>query len=175
MADMLPSSTVVCRDLWAMHLDTLKDPPPPEPLNEANMDKSDNEASDDEDESSKPKSSPRLRSRTEDRGDSEEFDEEDSDSKDESNHVSRAQKPKKPKEDAYPGMKSILEEMSAEDEEDSDNEDSNGELPLPGADEHSKKSVGKRPVDETPMATVCVLILACWTMRVSVIYMDFVR
>ena len=77
MADKLPSSKVICRDLWAMHLDTLKDPPPPEPLNEANMDKSDNEASDDEDEYSKPKSSSRLRSRTEDRGGSEEFDEDD--------------------------------------------------------------------------------------------------
>ena len=65
--------------------------------------------------------------------------------------------------------------MDREAEEEDETEDENGELPLPTSDGQPRKSGRRWKADDSPLATVSMLVLACWTMRVPVIYMDFVK
>ena len=71
-----------------------------------------------------------------------------------------------------PGYAALLEEAEESLEEDSgDGEESSKKPPLPA----SKSSERNRRNSNSPLATICILVCSCWTLRLPVIYMDFVK
>jgi len=72
------------------------------------------------------------------------------------------------------GVDVELDALLQESSEDSsmDVHSSEEELPLPRKKHHVKRSGSS--VDR-PDSTIAILVLACWTIRVPVVYMDFIK
>ncbi|KAJ7638901.1 hypothetical protein FB45DRAFT_904216 [Roridomyces roridus] len=121
---------VVCRDLWALHLSLLRDPPPHEPYVSAKDPETGDadeakEAQEDEDENG-----------TEPETD---FDD-------------------------------LLAENSASSSS-SEEEDGEGRKPLP----QPKRPGRYKRYDDRPISTLVVLVLACWILRIPILYCDLTR
>jgi RNA polymerase I-specific transcription initiation factor RRN7 len=153
---------VVCRDLWALHLTLLPSPPPAEPYFHAQ-----------EVGGAKQGSSATRKSQGDVNTPRESGDEED---KDGGNGSSSSDNESREEEEDQE-LAALLRENS-ESSSSSDSEDGEGEITKGNVRKH--KPPGKRKkkqsgTQEVLASTVAVLMLACWTMRIPVIYMDFVR
>ncbi|KAJ7129575.1 hypothetical protein C8R44DRAFT_908212 [Mycena epipterygia] len=143
---------VVCRDLWALHLSLLRNPPPAEPYLAAQ--ESDEEAQDANPTASTP----------ERQGESPPLDFED---------------PKTPSSDEEtdeaendPELDELLAENSASESSSSDGEDQVDTKSMPPA--AKSKRTGRHKFEQ-PANTVAVIIVACWTLRVPILYRDLRR
>ncbi|KAJ7179052.1 hypothetical protein C8R46DRAFT_622631 [Mycena filopes] len=132
---------VVCRDLWALNLSLLHDPPSPEPYLEAEDVDSDAK---DQDEQQPPSS---------DDGD-EEMEEAEND----------------------PDLDQLLAENSAS-ESSSDNGDDEVNTDVDRETKPTKSGRKRAGLHkyEQPESTLAVIVLACWTLRVPILYRDLTR
>ncbi|KAJ6515804.1 hypothetical protein C8R45DRAFT_888912 [Mycena sanguinolenta] len=154
-----PELTVVCRDLWALHLSLLRNPPPSEPYL-ASLE-SDTEGPKDENDAdltasllgnlSSGREDPKPPSSDDD--DRDEVKKEETDSE----------------------LDELLAENSASDSSSSDGEDEidadkNNFMPP-----RKRKARGGLTRFEQPVNTIAVIVLACWTLRIPVLYRDLTR
>jgi RNA polymerase I-specific transcription initiation factor RRN7 len=170
---------IICRDLWALNLRLLPNPPSPEPLDWTQSECVDKAALDsDEDSPAKRESRPFDPGML-------------SAAKAESSNAGEDE------DEAHRREETELEELRAliddsepsTSEEDSTSEDENELAPEDvgeGEDgdsesdgEPKKKPRPRKPVktrrEEKPLAGLAVLVVACWTMRVPVMYRDFIE
>ena len=156
----------VCRDLWALHLSLLPDPPPAEPYLHAQenvgTDRGDAEDAGEQPPSSLPSEgfSSRLDS------------DQEAGSGDESgrNEEEGKQSLNNDEEEEEDSELEALMRENSDLSSSSDEDETQGE-PLP-------KKQGKRKgksVEESPVSTIAVLVLGCWTLRIPVMYRDFSR
>lgn len=150
---------VICRDIWALNLALLPDPPPAEPYHHAQ----ENRAADpDGQESDSPS---RAKQDAEDHGEGG-SDREEADNEEKGQENLEA-------ENEDEAEDSELEALMRENSEiSSSSDDEEGDVPNAGL--KYKKGRG-RFAYESPMSTIAVLVVACWTMRIPVLYCDFTR
>ena len=144
----------VCRDLWALHLSLLSDPPPAEPYLHAQ----ENVGADRRDPEDAREQTP-LDSDQE-AGSSDESDRNEEEEKKQALNVDEEEE-----EDS---------ELEALMRENSDLSSSSDEDEAQGKSLPKKKGKRKgRSVEESPVSTIAVLVLGCWTLRIPVMYRDF--
>jgi RNA polymerase I-specific transcription initiation factor RRN7 len=143
-------SQIVCRDIWALHLSTLPWEISPEPL----LHKQDGESNQ---PPSIKRSSKREPARPEELGDAKD-EGSDSESIDSSSS----------EEEEDPELDALLEQLSASSE---DGEPDPSSAPIEPIHPIRKQ----RGVYELPANNIAVLILACWTLRIPVIFRDFTK
>ncbi|OBZ70396.1 RNA polymerase I-specific transcription initiation factor rrn7 [Grifola frondosa] len=152
----LPSEfETVCRDIWALHLALLPSPPPAEPLNHAK-----DEAGDQAQDILSPPPDDTPPGENHDNTFKDEDDIEDA--------MSEYSSSSSGEEDA---------EMADLMRENSEISSSSGEEESDQAQPRVKGTRRKRLYRkyDAPASNIAVLILACWTLRLPVMYMDFVR
>ncbi|KAL5530670.1 hypothetical protein ACEPAF_6928 [Sanghuangporus sanghuang] len=162
-----PDFEIVCRDTWALHLSLLPSPPPPEPFIHAQQHDDDVQKPD---FAQKAKSSPREETKK-DRN----IDEAENVSKSPDTDSSSAPDDEGSDEES-PRMDDLMKEASEAEASESDEED-RGRGPSHGqAKGISQRRTGMRwrGDDDSPAATICVLVHSCWLMRIPVIYKDFI-
>ena len=140
------SVKIICRDLWALHLSLLPSPPPPEPL--LHEQATQGHISDEDAgavEKQKEKASPERSGAS-----TPEDDKSDDDS--EIDELLRA----------------LSESSSSEDDKDGDIEQPR---PKPEGSGRKLKPFGRHG----PANNVALLMVACWTLRLPIMYMDFIR
>ncbi|KAJ7180182.1 hypothetical protein C8R43DRAFT_1084171 [Mycena crocata] len=137
---------VVCRDLWALHLSLLRSPPPPEPYLAAQ--ESDDEATDANPTASTPE---REGEGTEEPAPPSSDDDE-------------------PEDD--PELDELLAENSASESSSSDGESEVETKSMPPVAKSKRPGLNKY---EQPVNTLAVIVLACWTLRVPILYRDLTR
>ncbi|KAJ6598974.1 hypothetical protein DFH09DRAFT_1129716 [Mycena vulgaris] len=142
---------VVCRDLWALHLSLLPNPPPAEPYLAAHE-------SDQEAPAANPTASTQGRE-----GESTFSDFEDLKTPSSEGETSEAEND--------PELDELLAENSAS-ESSSTGEDEVDTKFMPSA--ATSKHTGRHKLEQ-PANTLAVIILACWTLRVPVLYRDLTR
>lgn len=150
----------ICRDVWALNLALLPNPPSPEPLLHA-LDGSDG------DQASKASLSPRPSPEADERNEGEEIatgsDADQSSSSSGSSSGSESDDEE-------------LEELMRENSEtpsDDDDEPTSTPKPRPTARRPRKRRTFGHY--DTPASTVSCLVVACWTLRLPVMYVDFAR
>ncbi|KAJ7665533.1 hypothetical protein B0H17DRAFT_1336528 [Mycena rosella] len=141
---------VVCRDMWALHLGLLRHPPPPEPYLGAQ----------ESDEEPPQAENPTASTARESPG----F--EDAESKTAPSSDGESETDEEPAND--PELEELLAENSA------------SESSSEGEDEVDAKSVPprrtpKRHEHERLVNTLAVIVVACWTLRVPILYRDLTR
>jgi RNA polymerase I-specific transcription initiation factor RRN7 len=137
---------IVCRDIWALHLSTLPRAIPPEPL----LHKEDGES---EPPSPPKRSSERELAHPDVGGDG---------------SGSESVGPSSSEEEDDPELEALLEQLSASSED--------GDPDLSSAPiEHAHPTRKARGTSELPANTIAVLILACWTLRIPIIFRDFTK
>ncbi|KAH7921820.1 hypothetical protein BV22DRAFT_1106975 [Leucogyrophana mollusca] len=154
-----PEFETVCRDIWTLHLNLLPNPPPAEPyhhLQEQKGTKTDPAARTSTRRADSASGSSKSRERTDKSGDS--GSDSSSSSEDESG------------EEDDPELVELLRENS---EISSSSDDESSKHHQPNATSRGQRGlVGKY---DRPASNIAVLVVACWTMRVPIIYMDFIR
>ncbi|KIM46103.1 hypothetical protein M413DRAFT_16851 [Hebeloma cylindrosporum] len=153
----------VCRDLWALHLSLLPDPPPAEPYLYA-QETVGADRGDLEDAGEQP---PSLNEGSSSRIDSDQEENESDRNEEERKHALNNDEDEEEEEDSE--LEALMRENS--DLSSSSDEDEMQGIPLP-------KKTGKRKgrsVEESPVSTIAVLVLGCWTLRIPVMYRDFAR
>ncbi|KIM68791.1 hypothetical protein SCLCIDRAFT_13532 [Scleroderma citrinum Foug A] len=143
-----PEFEIICRDLWALHLSAIPNPPPPEPFHHIQDMNSGattlgGHVAKDTDGWQQNDAQPNARTssfRDEDGVDAE--------------------------------LEALLQESSEVSSTDLDS--SEEEHPLPRQKLHVKRSGSCAGYFDPPDSTIAILVLACWTIRVPVVYMDFV-
>ncbi|KDR83659.1 hypothetical protein GALMADRAFT_56567 [Galerina marginata CBS 339.88] len=140
---------VICRDLWALNLALLPDPPPAEPYHHAQEDRD------------KALGSGSAKEGSDDEAGSE--DEPDRETNEEHNS-----------QDSDSDSDSELEALMRENSDISSSSDDDEDGVKPGAGGTKRKAKG-RLLYESPMSTIAVLVVGCWTMRIPVLYRDFTR
>jgi RNA polymerase I-specific transcription initiation factor RRN7 len=137
---------IVCRDLWALHLSLMRNPPPAEPYlaaHESDVEAPNPTASTPEKEAG---SSPEvLKTSSSD----EESDEAEND----------------------PELDELLAENSASESSEGEDEVDTKSMPPAAKSKHT----GGRHQYERPANTLAVIVLACWTLRVPILYRDLTR
>ncbi|OJT03792.1 RNA polymerase I-specific transcription initiation factor rrn7 [Trametes pubescens] len=158
--ELPPEFELICRDIWALNLALLPNPPTPEPLLHA-LDGSE------QDHASKASSSPRPSPEADEQNEREEradgSDADQSSSSSGSSSVSESDDEE-------------LEELMRENSEtpsDDDDEPTSTPRPRPTARRPRKRRTFGHY--DTPASTVSCLVVACWTLRLPVMYVDFVR
>jgi len=154
---ILTNGQTVCRDLWALHLSLLPDPPPAEPYLHA-QENVGAERGDPQEEGEQTPSSEGLPLRLDS--------DQEAGSGDESDRNEDGENNDEEEEDSE--LEALMRENS--DLSSSSDEDETQGKALP------KKGRRKgRWIEESPVSTVGVLVLGCWTLRIPVMYRDFTR
>ncbi|KAG9016882.1 hypothetical protein FRB93_009412 [Tulasnella sp. JGI-2019a] len=153
---------ILCRDIWALHLSLLPTPPHPAPMDEANKVKKDGH-----DEGHSEVEVPRPQPGNQSGEDEEGSDGSSSDSSATSDEDEEA--PPKPRLDPDPQMVKLLQEAS-----DSESTRSRSSSLSRSSSPGLGKAVFRRRF-ASPAANIAVLFVACWTLRVPVTYMDFIK
>lgn len=151
---------LICRDVWALNLALLPTPPIPEPLLHA-LDGSE------EDHASKASLSPRSSPEADEGNEGEDI--ADGSDADQSSSSSGSSSGSEPDDEE-------LEELMRENSEtpsDDDAEPTSTPKPRPSARTPRKRRTFGRY--DTPASTISCLVVACWTLRLPVMYVDFVR
>lgn len=155
----------MCRDIWALHLSLLPDPPPAEPYHHAQENRTEGQPGRAFLEPTTTKEESNLPSESEDSDDS---------------------------TGSVAGDKAGKSEVEKDDEEDDEEEDpelealmrENSELSSSSSEDDKASPVdnprkkGKkkgRSSVESPVSTIAVLVVACWTLRIPVMLRDFTR
>ncbi|PPR07036.1 hypothetical protein CVT26_005237 [Gymnopilus dilepis] len=155
--DLPPEFAVICRDVWALNLSLLPDPPPAEPYHHAQENRvaDPTAAKDGQDAADSPKAKQASD------GDGGEDEAEDDEEKDD----------EKLEDEEDSELEALMRENS---EISSSSDDEGGDVPHAGPSMRYRKDKG-RLAYESPMSTIAVLVVACWTMRIPVLYSDFTR
>ncbi|KAI0719577.1 hypothetical protein C8T65DRAFT_706255 [Cerioporus squamosus] len=157
-----PEFEKVCRDVWALHLSLLPNPPVPEPL----LHLKDAGAQDQSSETATERPGKPAKARV-----SRESDDDDRKSGSSSSSSSGS-------ESEESGEDSELDRLMRENSESPSSDDEGHTESRKHSSAHvskkKKRTFGRHNHDE-PASTVSVLVVACWTLRLPVIYMDFVR
>ena len=160
---------IVCRDIWALHLSLLPEPPPAEPLKDAHLD---SEARPAERDASARENSLR--------GDESKDDGGDEDAAERSSSESSASSSDDDSDEATddPEMAELMRQAeeipsSSDDDDDDEREGHEGSAQKVPAHRKTKGRFGRKY--DMPMNNLAVLVVACWTLRLPVTYMDFVR
>ncbi|KAL5488108.1 hypothetical protein ACEPAI_6216 [Sanghuangporus weigelae] len=161
-----PDFEIVCRDTWALHLSLLPSPPPPEPFIHAQQHDDDDVQK--LDFAQKAKSSPRKETR-EDRN----IDEAENVSESSDTDSSSAPDDEGSDEES-PRMDDLMKEASEAETSESDEEDRGRGLSQVKRTSQRRTGMRWRGDDDSPAATICVLVHSCWLMRIPVIYKDFI-
>lgn len=147
---------VVCRDVWALHLSLLPAPPSAEPYFHAQPQHG---------VQPPPAGEQTTGDKIPDKTPAEAIDDDDDDAKSTSTSLSE--------DDDDLDLNELLRENSVAPS--SSSEDENGDESHPRAQQKQQKhKSGYRPYD-SPAANIAVLMLACWTLRLPMMYMDFKR
>lgn len=141
-----PELEIICRDLWALHLSVIPNPPPPEPfhhIQEMNRGATTSGGHVTKDTAGFD-AQPNARTSS--------FHDEN-------------------------GVDAELDALLQESSEDSsmDVDSSEEKHPLPRKKSHVKRSRSSVGYSDRPDSTIAILVLACWTIRVPVVYMDFIN
>ncbi|CDO75565.1 hypothetical protein BN946_scf184858.g5 [Trametes cinnabarina] len=171
--ELPPEFEIICRDIWALNLSLLPNPPSPEPLLHEQDTVGDAKQRTKGESTSGRSPSPDEVGENDDRTDREDRDQDpaqssssssSSDSESESNFGSDG-----------PDKDSELEELMRENSETpSSEEDELESTPRPKAPARKRKHRTFGQYD-APASTVSCLVLACWTLRLPIMYMDFVK
>ncbi|KAJ4478198.1 hypothetical protein J3R30DRAFT_3289949 [Lentinula aciculospora] len=157
---------MVCRDLWALHLSLLQDPPPSEPTFDSRTMRSStpNSALDEvQPEVQRSYSRSRAKSRKHSLG-------------------TRPSSPLPPdssssssstEQDEDSEMDELMREISESEEDDNDELDEDSQSQMRG--KVGGKSKRGHNAYEGPANNLAVLIVACWTLRIPVMYSDIIR
>ncbi|KAK1236484.1 hypothetical protein PQX77_000261 [Marasmius sp. AFHP31] len=151
-----PEIEVVCRDVWALHLSLLPDPPPAEPYHHARQQQEPNQ-------SNEPSSA---------RGDGSASATQDAphdSSSDNGNDEGPHDPDQSDTED--PELAEILRQNS-ESESDSDDEADDEEVDKPETIPRRRRN---HSAYEAPANNLAVLMIACWTLRIPLLYRDLSR
>jgi RNA polymerase I-specific transcription initiation factor RRN7 len=149
---------IICRDLWALHLSLIPSPPPAEPYFHAQ--EVSKEGRDSIEERTEDLSASRDSGHEEDMGSDP--------SEDESSSTEDKIEDEEDRE-----LAALLRENSESSSSSEEGEGDKSTIPKPKPPaQRNQKTSGPQ---EVLASTVAVLMLACWTMRIPVIYLDFVR
>ncbi|EMD40759.1 hypothetical protein CERSUDRAFT_130984 [Gelatoporia subvermispora B] len=161
-----PEFETICRDVWSLNLSLLPKPPPPEPLIYLRDGVGDTRPTVASTSSSK-------RPYPDDGNDVDQAHEDDSLMIEQRRSESPSSSSSSSSEDEGddPIMSDLMREASVISTSSDEEEENTGPQPPPQV---VKKKKTLRQYDR-PDSTVAVLVLACWTLRLPVVYMDFVR
>ncbi|KAG6821628.1 hypothetical protein H0H93_000137 [Arthromyces matolae] len=150
---MLPEEfEVICRDLWALHLDLLPDPPGAEPYHFAHGHVT-----------GKGKTLANAETSNDNDNESEEESEKQSDEENQNDD-------RRTRND--PELEALLHDDSDLDDSSEDQEDEKKSTKL---ERKIKRQRRGHQVYETPASTIAILVVGCWTLRLPVFYRDFIR
>lgn len=158
---------MICRDIWALHLSLLPNPPPVEPYYNAVGDEDTPTKEEDIAHNRSPltpdtrEPTPREKAKSEDPSSSSSSDESDT-----------PEAELEPDEDHDPELAQLLRENS-EYSSSSDEEDQDDAERVPEVTKKRKRHGRHR--FEGPASAIAVLMVACWTLRIPVLYRDFYR
>ncbi|KAI0770859.1 hypothetical protein BC629DRAFT_1642210 [Irpex lacteus] len=164
-----PEFEVVCKDVWALHLGLLPHPPPAEPYHHLVEQYGGKRAADSGQRREEPPSDPIQE------GNSEKDDIDDANDGSSSSSSDEDEGRQNEQDDE---MERLLRENSeASSSEEEDELDPSQPLQHLHAERGRRTKKGKEPNRgyETPAANLAVLMVACWTMRIPVMYMDFIK
>jgi len=137
---------IICRDLWALHLSLLPSPPPPEPLLHQQATQGHvGEHASEEIDTQGEKASPDSSDPSSPQGGDIEDD-----------------------ADIDELLRELSESSSSEDDKDDNPAQSR---PKPEAIGHKLKSFSRNG----PASNIALLMVACWTSRLPIMYLDFIR
>ncbi|KAF9519116.1 hypothetical protein BS47DRAFT_1370896 [Hydnum rufescens UP504] len=164
---------IICRDLWALHLLLLRNPPPPEPwvFLQEQEDKQKHDLTFD---NPLPSASSQGTDCRVPKGVPVEYKGKDisggGDSSDSDDNIAPAPTHR---ESADAELAALLREASESSSSSSEDEGAS----LPGNEGSSKPTTKRHQKNryELPISTLAVIVLACWTMRLPIIYMDIIR
>ncbi|KAI0677598.1 hypothetical protein C8Q78DRAFT_960540 [Trametes maxima] len=164
--ELPPEFEFVCRDVWALNLSLLPNPPSPEPFLHTQDDLGEGPSS--------PVNPPAKR--TPSPGpDGDETEKEEAAGGNESGESSESSTGSESESDGSTHDSELDELMRENSEESSSSEDEGENTP-------KRKPVARAPrkkrtfgQHDVPACTISCLVLACWTLRLPVMYMDFVR
>ncbi|KAF8165266.1 hypothetical protein B0H34DRAFT_648113 [Crassisporium funariophilum] len=162
--DLPPEFEVICKDLWALNLTLLPDPLPAEPYFHAQENREGGELRMDPEtvKKSKSQSADDLLDRSVPHFDSDDKEDEVDDTEQEVNQDAQDA------DDADPELEALMQENS----EIATSSEEDGEDVPPIS---SKKSGKANKGYDSPVSTIAVLVVACWTLRIPVMYRDFSR
>lgn len=154
---------VVCRDVWALHLALLPSPPSAEPYLYAL------EHHGEQKNSSVLSSSPvRVQHDQEAR-------DRDVDDRAESSGFESESLSSEEEEEIDPEMEKLLRENSAVASSDEEEGEDRAPVAVPVAEGKKRRRRQVHGDYDVPVANLAVLMVACWTLRIPVMYMDFKR
>ncbi|KAJ6628704.1 hypothetical protein B0H10DRAFT_1988902 [Mycena sp. CBHHK59/15] len=146
---------VVCRDLWALHLSLLRNPPPAEPYLFSQDLKEEEEEVGTKNDVAPTETTSDQETNSKDLGVSSTDDETDEAEND-------------------PELDELLAENSASDSSDDGRENLGDPKSMPPNAGTKSKHTGRQKY-ERPVNTLGVIVLACWTLRIPVLYRDLTR
>ncbi|KAI9001035.1 hypothetical protein BD414DRAFT_473429 [Trametes punicea] len=161
-----PEFEMICRDVWALNLSLLPDPPSPEPLLHGQDTAIDGQ---------RTKAQPGSPQSPQQGASSDPDATTDDEDQDENENRSSSPSSSSESDSDGPDRDSELEELMRENSETpSSDSDEPQSTPRPKLSARASKKHNFGRYD-APANTVACLVLACWTMRLPVMYMDFVR
>lgn len=152
----------MCRDVWALHLALLPNPPPAEPYIHALEQYGGGPAS------------PKRTSSPEHAADGRQSDDKDDDAGSEPSEPSSSSSSSDDEEEEDPEMEKLLRENS--DASSSDDEETQ-ETPnvAPTAKGKKRRRTQIHSAYDSPAGNLAVLMVACWILRVPMMYKDLIR
>ncbi|EKM59233.1 uncharacterized protein PHACADRAFT_87096 [Phanerochaete carnosa HHB-10118-sp] len=154
-----PEYEVVCRDVWTLHLSLLPTPPTAEPYFHVQSQNGGQSAA------SGPQTAEEKPVQAKDELDSNDIDDEDA----------KSTFSLSTEEGDDMDLEDLLRENSVAPSSASEDDDEDGSGPRVQQDQGQRKDkTAFRPFD-SPAANIAILMLACWTLRLPVTYMDFKR
>ena len=156
---------VVCRDIWALHLSLLPNPPPPEPFYHAQSQYGGASSGAPPPDSTKSQAQAASKVSITAAG-AEDLEKDDVESEASSSSSSE--------DEGDPDMDRLLRENSIGPSSSSSSEDEANGPRKADLQQTRKTKLANRPY-ESPMANISILMLACWMLRLPMMYMDFKR
>jgi len=137
---------IICRDLWTLHLSLLPSPPPPEPLLHQQATRGHvGEHASEEIDTQGEKASPEL---------------------------SDARSPEGDDFENNTGVDELLRALSESSSSEDDKNESQGQpRPKPESSGRKLEPFGRN----SPASNIALLMVACWTLRLPVMYLDLIR
>ncbi|KAG6911180.1 hypothetical protein DXG01_003047 [Tephrocybe rancida] len=144
---------VVCRDIWALHIEQLPEPPSAEPYHYAQEQRDDEEGED----YNAAKEAKAIEDSDEEEDKQSDEDEEDAEDK--------------KGRDEDPELATLLR-VNSDLEESSESGDDDGPVKHRGKIKGQKRG---HKIYESPASTIAVIVVGCWTLRIPVLCCDFTR
>ncbi|KAH9482730.1 hypothetical protein JR316_0004830 [Psilocybe cubensis] len=165
--ELPPEFEIICRDVWALNLALLPDPPPAEPYHHA----VETQIHDEVDPVVDIKAfSSSMKQDLDGASEDEQANDDDANEKEEHSDTDEDEEEE---EDAE--LELLMQENS---DLSSSSEDELGESKISGPESGQPKMEGGRKGRfryESPLSTIAVLVVTCWMMRIPVMYRDFTR